>query len=52
MKKTVLVYGVLGGVLIATLKMVPMPVGLIVALVTAGVLSRRKKNLIQENALT
>lgn len=30
----------------------PMPVALIVALVTAGVLSRRKKNPIQETALT
>lgn len=30
----------------------PMPVGLVVALVTAGVLSRRKKTPIQETALT
>ena len=88
MRKTALIYGILGGVLIAALKMVEyrylvvehsleiyggivaltfaslgiwlglkltktrMPVALIVALVTAGVLSRRKKTLIQETALT
>jgi hypothetical protein len=64
-KQTILLYGLLGGVLIAVLKMAemakfaemcgnplinsamtfmePVPVALVVALVSAGVLSRRKK---------
>jgi hypothetical protein len=57
-KRTVLVYGVLGGALIAALKRIeyqflvlehslePLPVALVVALVSAGVLSRRRLDVV------